>query len=308
MKSIIHNSKDPFICSCLPNSKFFFICNQVKWSTLSIGIALLIIIVYLTSGLYSLVDVTSIVATQSTRPKAELSLWPISSSSLITILGWTSASVYLFVVLVVTILLCGIQLNKPWLLLLWSIVMVFMILIDGVVTVLSVRENQIQNYRSAAQSKILYFVMCVRLIVSLVGIFVTVFHFRRLNKINKTEKARQRILDRYNHDQSPTPSYHESWARHVSMPRSNKGSSDTRHHEESFPPLTLPRAKVATVEQHPTTNRYMPSYNSPTEYTDHRLQQQQLQPSNTDTYDDFRYNIPLQERFHQEQIRNSRLF
>lgn len=305
MKSFSNNLRDPLICSCLPNSYYFFLCNKIKWSTLSIGIALLIIIVYLSSGLYALLDVTTILASQASRPKPDMFLWPIASSSWITIIGWVTVAVYFTVVLLVTLLICGVQLNKSWLLLLWSIIMILMVLIDGIVTVLSIRENQLQNYRSAAQAKILLFVMSVRLFVSLVGILVTIFHFRRLKKIDEQEKHRQKMLDRYNKDQSPTPSYHESWAWHVSIPKPVKENHEERRAEDLFPPLTLPRAKVASIPQHPASNMYQ-SYNSPNQYLD-RMQQPSLQ-TGIDSYDDFRYNIPLQERFHQQQIRNTQGF
>jgi hypothetical protein len=37
-------------------------------------------------------------------------LWPIASSTLMTIYGWISVSIYFSVVLLITVLLCGIQL------------------------------------------------------------------------------------------------------------------------------------------------------------------------------------------------------
>ena len=94
-----------------------------------------------------------------------LALWPIVSSSLLNILGWTSVSIYFTIVLLVTILLWhsiskisikSIQLitfsfvrskGKPSILFSWLIVMIVMLLADGIVTVLSLREYQQQIWR-----------------------------------------------------------------------------------------------------------------------------------------------------------------
>jgi hypothetical protein len=99
-----------------------------------------------------------------------MTLWPIASSSWMTIIGWISVSVYFIVVLLVTVLLCGIQLvkrssttidtiknepllfsiqRKAWLLFIWSIAMVAMLLADGIVTVLTLREHQLQVFEGA---------------------------------------------------------------------------------------------------------------------------------------------------------------
>jgi hypothetical protein len=91
-----------------------------------------------------------------------LVLWPIPSSSLLNILGWTSVSIYFTIVLLVTILSLWHSISKifiesmqflffffhskgkPYILFSWSIVMIVMLLADGIVTVLSLREYQKQ--------------------------------------------------------------------------------------------------------------------------------------------------------------------
>jgi hypothetical protein len=80
MTPIANNVVDPSACSCFRGSYQYTILSKIKWSTLSIGTALLIIvrksnidvqlfflyiqIVYLSSGLHALVDVTTIMSKQ----------------------------------------------------------------------------------------------------------------------------------------------------------------------------------------------------------------------------------------------------
>jgi len=44
MASNVNNLIDPTVCSCFPGSYQYNIFNKIKWSTLSIGTALLIIV------------------------------------------------------------------------------------------------------------------------------------------------------------------------------------------------------------------------------------------------------------------------
>ena len=81
---------DPSVCSCFPSSSTSchkMICSKIKWSTISITIALILIvsksnfyvdislfffcikIVYATSGLYTLIDVTTLMSIQSPAEK-----------------------------------------------------------------------------------------------------------------------------------------------------------------------------------------------------------------------------------------------
>jgi len=55
---------DPSICSCFSSNRNR-ICAKLKWSTLSICTALLLIIIYATSGLYTLIDVTTFMSIES---------------------------------------------------------------------------------------------------------------------------------------------------------------------------------------------------------------------------------------------------
>ncbi|CAF2598067.1 unnamed protein product [Rotaria sp. Silwood2] len=294
MTSSANSFVDPSVCSCFPGSYQYTICNKVKWSTLSIYTALLIIIVYLSSGLYVLIDVATMISTESYGGKDHTILWLIESSSLMTILSSISVLIYFAVVILITVLLCGIQLGKPWLLFLWSFLMMFILLADGIVTVLSLRERQQQNYRPMIQIKILFIIMIVRLIVLLCGIFVTVFYFRRLNKAQSEQIHRQRMLDRYN-SESSSLSYYGSWAHSATFLNPSKENNDD-HYTSDFPPsIPLPRAKFTTLQHH-STSTMLHSHNQ------HSVNNIQSHQRAIKRYaDDFRYNVPLQERFHQQQ-------
>lgn len=93
------------------------------------------------------------------------------------------------------------------------------------------------------------------------------------------------MLERYN-SQSSTPSYHDTWPRSAGL---HKGENDDRY----MPPaVSLPRAKVSTLHYQPTSNIFQ-SYNHRSKYFTGIPKDQQ---------NDFRYNVPLQERFHQEKF------
>ncbi|CAF1030745.1 unnamed protein product [Adineta steineri] len=294
MSSNVNKLIDPSICSCFPNSYRYNIFSKIKWSTLSLGTALLIIIVYLSSGLHALIDVTSMTSSQSHN--SEGVLWTIASSSSMIIFGWILVSIYFIVVLLIIILLCGIQLEKAWLLFLWSILMIFMLLADGIVTIFSLREHQHQN-RPLKEIKILFFVMIVRLIVSLCGIFVTVFHFRRLNKIQSDQLHQQKMLNRFNAESPMSSSYHDSSDRSVAMLNPTKFSDNDRYSTEMIPSVSLPRAKFSTMQQQQGPTIFH-TYNHQSEYIMHSYRKAINKYNN-----DFRYNVPLQERFHEQEIR-----
>jgi hypothetical protein len=44
MTPSVNDLLDPSVCSCFPGLYHYTICNKIKWSTLSIGTALLIIV------------------------------------------------------------------------------------------------------------------------------------------------------------------------------------------------------------------------------------------------------------------------
>ena len=73
------------------------------------------------------------------------------------------------------------------------------------------------------------------------------------------------MWDRYNCVSSPS-SYHGSWIRSAALLQPFKGSIDERYVTDLPPPMSLPRAM----------NRHQNN--------------------------DFRYNIPLKERFHQQKF------
>ena len=104
------------------------------------------------------------------------------------------------------------------------------------------------------------------------------------------------MLARYNSGSS-TPSYHGSWTRSGAFLNPSKGSVDERYALDLPLPMSLPRAKVATVQHHLASTMFH-SYNPKSEC---------LTPSQQPAIDrhqnnDFRYNIPLQERFQQHKF------
>ncbi|CAF3962833.1 unnamed protein product [Rotaria sp. Silwood2] len=225
-------------------------------------------------------------------------LWPIVSSPVTIIFDWISLCVYFSIAIFVIFLLCAIQLNKSWLLFLWSILMIFMLLIDGIVTILSLRQYQQQVYRPSKQVKILFLLMIIRLIISLCGIFITIFHYRQLNKVKSEYLNRQRMLLRYNAE-CTSPSYDSSWTRSVGFMNPSKNTSDDHYILDLPSSVSLSRTKTATVQRHlkSTMVHSRKSLNPQSEFTDY-LHQQPISEYN----EHFRYNIPLQERFYQQKI------
>jgi hypothetical protein len=149
MKSTVRDLIDPSVFSCFSASYRSVFCNQLKWSTVSITTALLIVvsrrqatrssrshvvrfrlfieIVYATSGLYTLIDVTTLISAHSSPLgnglvsltvhrhhlivsclDTSLSVAAIVAPTTIQ-LRWASLCVYFAIVLLITLLLCGIQ-------------------------------------------------------------------------------------------------------------------------------------------------------------------------------------------------------
>ncbi|CAF4023934.1 unnamed protein product [Adineta steineri] len=237
-------------------------------------------IVYASSGLYTLIDVTTLMAIQSSDVRNETIFSSILSSPETIVLNWISLSVYFIVVLLIIILLCGIQLNKPWLLFIWSVLMIIMLLIDGIVTVLSLREHQQQIHRPSKQ---------------LYGIFISIFHFRYLNQAISEYNTRQRMLLRYN-TECPSASYDGSCTYSDGLLNPPKANNNDYHIPDIPPPsVLLPRAQIATIQRRPiSTMFHSRNYLHPSS-SEHTNQQ----PIN-DYNEDFRYNVPLQERYHQQ--------
>lgn len=90
----------------------------------------------------------------------------IFSSSSLIMFNWISIIIYFIIVLFTIILLSGIQYvnfhiwnryiinlisffllkNKSWLVFFWSILMIIMLLVDGIVTIFSLQQRQLQVY------------------------------------------------------------------------------------------------------------------------------------------------------------------
>jgi hypothetical protein len=104
------------------------------------------------------------------------------------------------------------------------------------------------------------------------------------------------MLDRYNSGSSSS-SYHGSWTRSAAFLNPSKDSSDERYATDLPPPMSLPRAKVATVQHHPISTMFH-SYNPKSEY----ITPSDPRAINRHHNNDFRYNVPLQERFHQQKF------
>jgi len=259
-------------------------------------LALLIVIVYLSSGLYALIDVIEISSDQVFGYKHDMTLWPLASSPWITIIGWMAVTIYLLVVLSIIIVLCGIQLKQLWLIFTWSILMIILLFADGIVTIFSLREHQEQHYRSISRIKILFIVMTIRLTITSIGILVAFLYFRQLQQIHAETKRRQKVFDQFNTSCTSTSSSN-TWTG----PSLNTFPKRMKQDDLSAP-LALPRAKLSTV-RYPTTSSLFKTYRSPLKYVEpidprphHRSQ------------NDFRYNIPLQERFYQPQAREFQKF
>ena len=108
------------------------------------------------------------------------------------------------------------------------------------------------------------------------------------------------MLLRYN-TESASPSYDSSWAHSDSLLNPSKESSNDNYKLDISGPMPLPRAKVATIQRHPISTMFYSrnSFHPQIEYTNHS-HQRPLSEYN----DDFRYNVPLQEIFHQQKITN----
>ena len=108
------------------------------------------------------------------------------------------------------------------------------------------------------------------------------------------------MLYRYN-SEICSPPYHDSWMHSATFLDPSKDINDD-YASDLHSSALLPRAKVATVKHHQTSTVFY-SPNQPSEYPT----QSQTQPINK-YHSDFRYNIPLQELFHQKEINSSQQF
>lgn len=107
------------------------------------------------------------------------------------------------------------------------------------------------------------------------------------------------MLLRYN-TESASPSYESSWGHSDSLLNPSKDSSNENYKLDIPANMSLPRAKVATIQRHPISTIFHSRnpLHPQAEYTRHPHQEQPMIEYN----EDFRYNIPLNERFHQQKI------
>jgi hypothetical protein len=99
--------------------------------------------------------------------------------------------------------------------------------------------------------------------------------------------------------ESASPSYDSSWTRSVGLLNPSKDSNDDHYIPDLPPPVSLPRAKVATIQRHPLSTIFQ-SRNLLQPHQEYIDNSHQL-PIN-EYNEDFRYNIPLEERFNQQKI------
>lgn len=101
------------------------------------------------------------------------------------------------------------------------------------------------------------------------------------------------MLDRYN-AVSLSPSCHGTWKHSATDLYPSQDYNDQQCATNIPPPVSLPRAKLATIHYHPTSTRFH-SFNAKSEFITKSFQR----TTNKQHNNDFRYNIPLHERFYQ---------
>lgn len=106
------------------------------------------------------------------------------------------------------------------------------------------------------------------------------------------------MLLRYN-TESTFPSYESSWIHSAGVLNPSKDTNDNHYMLDCPSSILLPRTKVATVQRHFTSTMFdsRKLFCSQAEYIND-LHQRPINEYN----ENFRYNIPLQERFHQQNI------
>jgi len=108
------------------------------------------------------------------------------------------------------------------------------------------------------------------------------------------------MLLRYNAE-SASPSYDSSWTRSVGLLDPSKDITDDHYIPDLPPPISLPRAKVASIQRRPLSTMFN-SRNSLQPHPEYIEHPHEL-PMN-EYNEDFRYNIQLQERFPQQKMTN----
>lgn len=110
------------------------------------------------------------------------------------------------------------------------------------------------------------------------------------------------MLQRYN-TETESPSCDNSWPRTDDdlLNPAQDNSNDKHYISDIPPPMSLPRAKVATIKRHSLSTMFH-SRNSIPLQSDSIDHSHQL-PDN-EYHEDFKYNIPLEEKFHQQKQTN----
>ena len=93
------------------------------------------------------------------------------------------------------------------------------------------------------------------------------------------------MLVRYNAE-STSSSYDSSWAPTNSLLNPPKDPSIDYRMSDAPPPLSLPRAKLATIQRRPLSTMF----------------RSRNEPLQDDSNEDVRYNVPLDERFYPQQL------
>ncbi len=111
------------------------------------------------------------------------------------------------------------------------------------------------------------------------------------------------MLVRYN-TEAASPSCDTSWIHSVNLLNPSKDNNNDDHYFIPDIPSSkpIPRSKVATFQCRPPSTLFQPrnSLQPPSEYPFDPQHQSPIDDQN----EDFRYNIPLQERFHQQKTMN----
>ena len=107
------------------------------------------------------------------------------------------------------------------------------------------------------------------------------------------------MLLRYNNESTASPSYDSSWAHSDALLNPAKDNNNDYHIFDIPAPLPLPRAKIATVQRRPLSAilHSRSSLQPPIDY----ISQPHQRPI-SEINGDFRYNIPLEERFYQDKL------
>jgi hypothetical protein len=103
------------------------------------------------------------------------------------------------------------------------------------------------------------------------------------------------MLVRYNTESVPS-SQGSSWMGPSGLLNPAKDNNDDHYIPDLPTPMSSSRAKVATIQRRPISAMFHP-HHLPSDYPDPTNQQ-----SMSEYNEDFRYNVPLEERYYHEKI------